>query len=248
MKKAILNNKNSLLILVFLISSNVFASNNFILDIPEIYILIIIVIYSLLLNEIRQRELDLIKSRGAIMLSQIQPHFMFNSLTAIAMLCDKDSEIAKKMTLEFSQYLRGNLDSLSESDLIPFEQELKHIEAYLNLEKAIYGKGLNVIYDIQNSDFKLPVLTLQPIIENAVKHGIGRREGGGTVMVSAKETDKAFIMIVTDNGLGFEAVENGHKCIGIKNVTYRLSVMCGGTLAIESNPGLGSTVTITLPK
>ncbi|MCL2443742.1 MAG: ATP-binding protein, partial [Treponema sp.] len=159
-----------------------------------------------------------------------------------------DPARAKEMTFEFSEYLRSNMESLTEEGLIHFKQELKHIEAYLNLEKAIYGKGLNVVYNIEVSDFKLPVLTLQPIVENAVKHGIGRREGGGTVTVSAIETDSTYVLTVTDDGLGFKKTENKHKSVGITNVTNRLSAMCGGSLTIESDPGAGSAVTITIPK
>jgi LytS/YehU family sensor histidine kinase len=183
---------------------------------------------------------------------------LFNSLTAIARLCDKDPGMAKEMTLEFSQYLRGNMDSLTENDLIPFKQELKHTKIYISIEKAIYGKGLNVIYNIEVSDFELPPLTLQPIVENAVKHGIGRREGGGTVTISTRETDTDFELIVTDDGLGFESInpymgsgvkgENKQISIGVANVKNRLSAMCGGSLVIESELGVGSTVIIKIPK
>jgi len=205
-------------------------------------------VQSELIYKIKQKELELIKGHITIMLSQIQPHFLFNSLTAIAGLCDKDPARAKEMTFEFSEYLRSNMESLSENDLIPFKQELKHIEAYLKLERAIYGNGLNVKYDIKTSDFELPVLTLQPIVENAVKHGIGRREGGGTVTVSTNEIDNAYVLTVTDDGLGFEIDAKNRTSIGITNVTDRLFAMCNGSLVIESEPGVGSTVTITIPK
>jgi len=205
-------------------------------------------VQSELIYKIKQKELELIKGHISIMLSQIQPHFLFNSLTAIIGLCDKDPARAKEMTFEFSEYLRSNMESLTEKELISFEQELKHIEVYLSLEKAIYGKGLNVVYNIEVSDFKLPVLTLQPIVENAVKHGIGKREGGGTVSVSAIQTDKAYVLNVSDDGLGFVVKENERTSVGIANVTNRLSVMCGGSLEIKSEPQVGSTVTITIPK
>ena len=215
---------------------------------PYAYLLIIIVIYGILLREMRQKEEELTKSHIAIMISQIQPHFLFNSLTAIARLCDKNPAQAKEVTFWFSNYLRGNMESLTEKELIPFEQELKHSQCYLDVEKAIYGTGLHVIYAIEVSDFKLPVLTLQPIIENAVKHGIGRREGGGTVTVSTKETNAAYVLTVTDDGLGFDPGEHKRTGVGITNVTNRLSAMCGGSLTVESELGAGSTVTITIPK
>jgi two-component system, LytTR family, sensor kinase len=186
-----------------------------------------------------------------MMLSQIQPHFLYNALTVISRLCDKDPAKAKKATIEFSAYLRGNMDSLEEIKPISFEKELKHIEGFINLEKAMYGEALNVIYDIKTKDFFLPALTAQSIVENAIKHGIGKREGGGTVRICTSETDNEFLVIVSDDGVGFEyekAAHNGRLCIGINNVRQRLSVQCGGSLDIKSEIGTGTTVTISIPK
>jgi len=146
-------------------------------------------IYSRRLTDIAVEKLEneLIQSRIATMLSQIQPHFLYNSLTAIKKLCATDPKAAEKAVMEFSHYLRCNMDSLTEKSLIPFEQERMHIEAYLNLEKAVYEKKLNIVYDIQTSCFLIPPLTVQPIVENAVKHGVCRRLGGGTVSISVKK-------------------------------------------------------------
>jgi len=200
---------------------------------------------------LKENELQLTQSRIAIMLSQIQPHFLYNALAVISRLCDKDPAQAKKATIEFSSYLRGNMDSLEETKPIPFEKELKHIEGFLNLEKAMYGEALNVIYDIKTKGFFLPALTVQSIVENAIKHGIGRREGGGTVRICTSETDSEFLISVSDDGVGFEydnAAHNGRLCIGINNVRQRLSGQCGGSLEIKSGIGTGTTVTISIPK
>jgi len=200
---------------------------------------------------LKEKELQLTQSRIAVMLSQIQPHFLYNALAVISRLCDKDPAQAKKATIEFSAYLRGNMDSLEETKPIPFEKELKHIEGFLNLEKAMYGEALNVIYDIKTKNFYLPALTVQSIVENAVKHGIGKREGGGTVMISAGETDNDFIVIVSDDGVGFDyekAANDERLCIGINNVRQRLSAQCGGSLEVKSEIGKGTTVTISIPK
>jgi len=122
----------------------------------------------------------------------------------------------------------------------------------LDLEKAIYGKALMVVFNIESTDFKLPTLTVQPIVENAVKHGIGRREGGGTVTVSVRETETAHLIVVADDGPGFDFLDylmtnEWRKCVGIENVRRRLADMCGGSLEIESVQGVGTTATIRIP-
>jgi two-component system, LytTR family, sensor kinase len=102
---------------------------------------------------LNENKLQLTQSRIAIMLSQIQPHFLYNALAVLSRLCDIDPAQAKKETIEFSSYLRGNMDSLEETKPISFEKELKQIESFLNLEKAQYGEALSIIYDIETKDF-----------------------------------------------------------------------------------------------
>ena len=196
-------------------------------------------------------EKKLAESRISIMLSQIQPHFLYNALAVISRLCDKDPAKAKKATISFSDYLRGNMSLLESAEPIPFQNELNHTISFLNLEKAMYGEALTVIYDIQALYFKLPALTLQPIVENAVKHGIGKKEGGGTVTICTDETEREFLVTVSDNGAGFEQdkiMDDGEQHVGLNNVRFRLSVQCGGSLEIVSMPGAGTTVTIIIPK
>jgi len=197
-------------------------------------------------------ERKLSESRIAIMLSQIQPHFLYNALAVISRLCDKDPAEAKKATINFSNYLRANMNLLERTEPIPFENELNHTIGFMNLEKAMYGDSLNVIYDIQTKNFNLPALTVQPIAENAIKHGIGKKEGGGTVTISTKETESGgYMIIITDDGVGFEQGKNnddGQQHIGINNVRLRLSAQCGGLLEIESKPGAGTTARIIIPK
>ena len=143
------------------------------------------------------------------------------------------------------------MNLLESSEPIPFENELNHTISFLNLEKAMYGDALNVIYDIQTKNFKLPALTVQPIAENAIKHGIGKKEGGGTVTISTEETESVFMIIISDDGVGFspeKTADDGQQHIGIKNVRLRLTAQCGGSLEIEGKPGAGTTATITIPK
>jgi sensor histidine kinase YesM len=203
------------------------------------------------MEEKLQTERKLAESRISIMLSQIQPHFLYNALAVISTLCGKNPAEAKKATVNFSNYLRGNMNLLERTEPIPFENELNHTISFMNLEQAMYGEALKVIYDIQTKNFKLPALTMQPIVENAVKHGIGKKEGGGTVTISTKETDRCYMIIVTDDGAGFEQDkinDDGQQHIGINNVRLRLSAQCGGSLEIESKIGEGTTAKIIIPK
>lgn len=195
---------------------------------------------------------ELLKSRVLIMISQIQPHFLYNSLTSIAMLCEKDPKRAKKATIEFADYLRGNMNSLKDNHPVPFETELKHLKTYLSLEKMRFGEDLNVEYDIQTSDFNIPSLTVQPLVENAVKHGVGMKEDGGTVTISTREYDDRFEVIVADDGVGFDTTkpnpDTSRSHVGIENIKERISSMCHGEVTIESEVGKGTVSTIKIYK
>ncbi len=201
-------------------------------------------------KKLKKQEMELQNARVEAMISQIQPHFLYNSLTAIADACE-DAPKAKDAIIDFSHYLRGNLTSLKSKKLISFNEELDHIEAYLRLEQLRFGEMLNIVYDIGPKDFFIPALTVQPIIENAVKHGVGRKVDGGMVTLLTQETDTEYMIIVLDNGVGFN-VEMGYNDerihIGIENVKYRLQMQCQGSLNIVSKVDFGTTVTIHIPK
>ena len=195
-------------------------------------------------------EKQLMENQMSIMLSQIQPHFLYNSLTAIQMLCVRDPKAAQKALGDFALYLRGNMDSLKSNKPIPFENELEHTKHYVELELIRQGEYLHVEYDIQYTDFELPALSLQPIVENAIKHGVGDKEDGGKVLISVQRKYDDVLIVVDDDGVGFESaepVDDGRSHIGLENVRRRLSDMCGATLDIKSKPGVGTQVTITIP-
>ncbi|MGN0442640.1 MAG: sensor histidine kinase [Acutalibacteraceae bacterium] len=215
----------------------------------------------LLFRETRQHQRELLRyqemqnemlqMRVSIMVSQIQPHFLYNSLTSIAQLCEKEPSKAKKATIEFSEYLRRNMNSLKEKAPVPFESELKHLETYLSLEKMRFGDELNIEYDIETTDFMIPSLTVQPLVENAVKHGVGMLEDGGTVTIATREYDNRFEVIVSDDGVGFDPAKvgnDGRTHVGMENVRNRLKSMCNAVLNIESKVGAGTKATITIPK
>ena len=186
-----------------------------------------------------------------IMLSQIQPHFIFNTLGAIRRLCRDDPE-AREAIGRFSLFLRGNMDALSLREPVPFTQELEHTKAYLDLEQLRFGDELTVVYDLETTGFLLPTLTLQPLVENAVRHGVrAKPSGAGTVTVATREKPDCYEISVSDDGPGFDPTvkpDDGRNHIGLENVRARLGRLCSGDLRIESAPGQGSRVTIVLPK
>ena len=196
-------------------------------------------------------ELKLQESQISIMLSQIQPHFLYNTLNSIYQLCETNPMRARSMVNFFAEYLRNNLSTLEEPGLISFETELAHIQTYLEIEKIRFEDTLEIEYDIKCDAFSLPVLTVQPIVENAVKHGTSKKRGGGKVVISTREDEKDYIINVSDTGCGFDPSvpkNDGKIHIGIENVRQRLSNMCEGSLTIESEIGVGTSVTIRIPK
>ena len=222
------------------------------------YLSVIIAIEVLFLFLSVERNLDLVKeeekSKEAqikLMLSQIKPHFVYNSLSAISTLIPLDPPKAQAALDDFTEYLRRNLSSLTEVRCISFEDELKHIETYVSLEKMRFGDRVTVIYDVQTTDFFLPPLTIQPIVENAIKHGVLRKLTGGTLTLTTRETADAVIVEVKDDGVGFDMEDvnfDENKHFGLKNIEYRLAKMCGAELTVKSEIGGGTTVTVTLPK
>lgn len=143
------------------------------------------------------------------------------------------------------------MNSLSEEGVIPFEKELQHTRLYLELEQIRFEDALRVEYDIACTDFMIPTLTLEPIVENAVRHGIrGNANGQGTVMISSRECENHYEVLVTDDGPGFDpkTVYDDKSHVGIRNVRIRLKTVCRGSIKIESSAGGGTTVTILLPK
>ena len=200
-----------------------------------------------------EKERENVQLRTDIMLSQIQPHFLYNSLTVIRELCHNDPAQAEIATVKFSRYLQGNMESLNAEGTVAFEQELKHTEGYLELEKLRFEDKLTVRCDIQCTAFQSPTLTWQPIAENAVRHGVrGNPDGKGVVTSATREYPDRYEITVTDNGPGYDPeaplTEDHRTHIGIQNVRERLARLCGGSLIIASAPGEGTTATILLPK
>lgn len=196
-----------------------------------------------------QQELELQTARAALVLSQIQPHFLFNSMTAVMDLCDTDPREAKSALQELSDYLHYKISALSGNFLVSFPEDLEFLQNYLKLEKRRFGDRLKVEYDIGTRDFRLPLLTLQPLAENAIRHGLSKKPGGGTIRIITRQVAEYISILVEDDGVGFDtsaSQETPGTHVGLSNVRTRLIILCGGTLTVRSMPGAGTTVEITI--
>ena len=195
-------------------------------------------------------EKELEESRIAIMLSQIKPHFLYNVLNTIYHLYRKEPETAQEAVSSFAEYLRCNMLSIEKREPIPFSEEYQHIRTYLSLEQIRFRDKLDVVYDVEVSDFKLPPLTVEPLVENAVKHGVTKKRGGGIVTISTRRTDGGVQITVADNGVGFDTehyMDDGKPHVGIRNVRKPLQNMVGGTLSVTSTAD-GTVAVVTIPK
>ena len=194
-------------------------------------------------------EAELKERRISIMLSQIQPHFIYNTLGTIERMCLKDPQKAFDLVRNFSLYLRGNFSELDSVTPIRFAEELKHVEYYVNIEKVRFP-DMNIEYDVETTEFVLPALSVQPLVENAIKHGLMRLETGGTVKIHSYETPTHFCVEVKDDGVGFDTSLpiDEKKHVGLRNIRGRLKVMVNGELVLESKPDVGTKAVIMIPK
>ena len=187
-----------------------------------------------------------------MVITQMQPHFIFNVLNIIYYLCAKDTKLAQTAIDDFSSYLRTNIDSLVSDELAPFSKELEHVKNYLDLEKLRFDEELEIEYDIGPTDFHLPMLVVQPLVENAVKHGIAKSPNGGKLIVRTIEDYDNYYIYVIDNGVGFDTkkkpANDGRSHIGVENVRVRIEKRVNGKLEIFSTKGKGTTAVITIPK
>jgi len=214
-------------------------------------IIMMLFMLSIYVEQYQEKDSALADLQIAIMMSQIKPHFLYNSLTAIAQLCEQNPKEAKQATIAFSDYLRNNMHSIERNELVPIQEELKHIKTYLFLEKMRFDDYLEIEYDLKATDFYVPSLSVQPIVENAVKWGIGEKETCGVIKISTSSNDENFEITVSDNGNGFDTNKrktDDRSHIGIENVRKRLKAMCSGRLIIDSIIGKGTTVKIIIPR
>ena len=192
---------------------------------------------------------QLTESRVSTMMSQIRPHFIYNTLGSIEQLCDLDPEKAGELVHNFAKYLRGNFGELDNPRPIPMSQEMEHVHYYVSIEKVRFP-DMTFEFEMNSVDFSLPALSIQPLVENAIKHGLMKLGKGGTVRVRSYETEDSYCVTVEDDGVGFhtDILSEDRAHMGIRNIRERLKTMVGGSIEIESTPGVGTKVRITVPK
>ncbi len=201
-------------------------------------------------NELMQRDIELADTKVRLLMQQISPHFIFNSLQVIQGLCDDEPEKVKPAIAHFSEYLRGNLESLTANELIPFKREMEHTGEYIKLEQLSDGREFEVEYRLGAEDFMMPPLILQPIVENAIRYGIGTHSVGGRIVVETEEDAYQVVIRVSDDGQGDDhstEKQKNRQSVGLKNVRGRLAAQCGGRLIIDKRED-GTTVSVIMPK
>lgn len=220
-------------------------------------IFIFVFVQSFMLAEkFAKQERLLHKAEIMALRAQINPHFLFNALNSIYSLFRSNPEKGRKLLFELSNYLRGSFSFKEPEEFITLSKELDHIRSYLSIEEARFNSRLKVLYDMEEADnFKIPSLILQPIVENAIKHGISPKIEGGTLKISIKTRDKYLNCVIEDNGVGMtenkvKDILNGadkSAGIGISNVNKRLKKIYNAGLMIKSIEGEGTKVTICIP-
>ena len=216
------------------------------------YVLSALIMYSFVLSDQIEQDLrqqrEIASQRSSIMVLQMRPHFIYNTMTSIYCLCDQNPKLARQVILDFTTYLRKNFTAIASENPIPFTSELEHTRAYLAVEKAQYEDSLLVDFDTPHTFFRVPPLTLQPIVENAVKHGRDPYAGPLHITIRTRKTDSGNEITVADDGRGFQPSDQNEGHIALNNIRQRLELMCGGDLKITSNDGRGTVVTITIPE
>ena len=186
---------------------------------------------------------------------QMQPHFLYNTLGTIQEIVLSDPVYASELIGDFSIHLRSCIRAMANDAPLPFDQELANIKAYVNIEKMRVGDKLNVLYNIRFRDFFILPFSVQPLVENAIRHGIYERgEQGGLVVIQTEKKEDTVQITVEDNGVGFDVEkfqtdlsEGRQDSTGLKNVIFRLDKMMHAKVKIESEVGIGTTVIITVP-
>ena len=192
---------------------------------------------------------ELAESRISTMMSQIRPHFIYNTLGSIEQLCKLDPPKAGELVHNFAKYLRGNFGELDNPKPILMSQEMEHVHHYVSIENVRFP-DMTFTFEMNSEDFHIPALTVQPIVENAIKHGLMKLPKGGTIRVVSYETPTDYCISVVDDGVGFDTglLIDERKHVGLRNIRERLKVMVNGKLEIESTQGVGTRVLVTIPK
>ena len=230
-------------------------------DTTTSHVMVFCVIYDLTEQQKKDREIaslekQLFMSRLKNANSQIQPHFLYNTLGSIQEIILMNPKYASDLLGDFTIHLKSCLKAISSDALVPFAEELETIKAYVNIEKMRFGDRLAIQYEVEKDDFLIPPLSIQPIVENAIRHGLYQKgKSVGLLVIRAKDCGSYIIIQVQDNGVGFDVskyyddIKNGKiDATGLKNIKFRLEKLINASVNIGSVPDLGTTITICIPK
>ena len=214
--------------------------------------LLAMILFGLILSDnmeqYAKQQSQIAHQRASVMVLQMRPHFIYNTMTTIYYLCKQDADKAQQVTLDFTEYLRKNFTAIASENPVPFADELKHTQAYLAVEQAQHEDMLVVEYDTPHTRFRVPPLTLQPLVENAVKHALDPDGDPLHIYVKTRLTGSGSEIIVENNGADFDpAADNDEPHIALNNIRSRLEMMCGGTLTVSPREGGGTVVRVTVP-
>lgn len=216
-----------------------------------------------ILVQLKRATASLLHSEIAMLQAQIKPHFLFNAINTMIWMSKRDMERTRQLLRDLSSFLRGSFDFGSRKPLAALRDEMKLVRAYVALEQARFGERLQVVYDVQagmESSF-IPPLVIQPLVENAIRHGVSEKEEGGTVLIRVCDMGADISIEVADTGIGMtrEQLERWRRSfelpscgqgsgVGLSNVNRRLMRMFGRTVQLEARDGGGTVVTVRLPK
>ena len=206
-----------------------------------------LLVYDLICRYLAQQK-ENEQQRTRIAVAQMRPHFIYNTLMSIYYLCAEDTEKTQRVIRDFNRYLQSNFTAIAEEKPILFDKELEHTKAYLAVEQACHEGRLFVEFDTPVTFFRVPALTLQPIVENAAKYGLTPDLPPLYVFVTTENTENGVRITVEDTGPGFQQSIDNKPHIALNNIRQRLSAMCGGTLEIEPREAGGTKVTMFIPR
>ena len=199
-------------------------------------------------REIAKQEREIARQRAGIMVLQMRPHFIYNTMMSIYYLCKQDADKAQQVTLDFTTYLRKNFTALANEELVPFKDELEHTRAYLAVEQAQHEDMIFVEYDTPHINFSVPSLTLQPLVENAVKHSLDPNGDPLRIYITTRQTEAGSEIIVENNGVDYRPADDNEPHIALSNIRQRLEMMCKGEMTIMPREGGGTVVKVITPQ
>ena len=244
----------------YIASSTGFHFENYPLGLDSWGIIIIFALYLMLYADMIVRmfkksyaaeeyEKRIKELQSTILMEQINPHFIFNSLVLIKSIYLTDREKGDRAIDLLSKHIRANVDVKGGKLLIPIEEELKNVECFVELANMQNNEPLNVVFNIDAYDFMVPILSIEPFIENAIKYSRIQSKEDGYIEVSTAETDASYVVKISDNGVGFSKEERNKKnSQGIKNALSRFEFLLRAVTHVQSAPNKGTTITIIIPK